>query len=468
MIKTRLSSPGIYLGALSVIFGYSVFRYGGVLTEDWSRCLVALGLLTLLYFRFTAENDVAPALESRFRWPLVLLLVFIGFQLVPLPLSLLEILSPTRAELLQSLDRVVPGTRSAPISVFPSATLAHLLRMAAYAVVFVLTRELAWRTPARRWLIVAPIIAVAAVESVLGLLQYDPVDRTSFARGTYVNQNHFAGLLELALPFAAVYPITVLAARRRHRFRPELSALAIAVAVLILIAIIFSMSRMGFAASFSSLFMMGMLVMRGQASSRKRFIAPGLVAVSLIVGFFYLAPDSLIGRFGEALGGSEITPGERIQMWRDTWQLAKNYPLAGCGLGAFESAFLRYKAVAPQFAVDFAHNDYLQLFVELGVVGFALVAAFMAALFFRTIVTALDRVDSQDRYLGIACFGSFVAILIHSLTDFNFYIPANAMLLAWISGVAASLQLRSQRTVPWKTLGLARVIDVDASDVSRA
>src|SRR5947208_8937430 len=117
-----------YLVALSLIFAYAVFASGGIMPSDWNRCLVALGLLALVYFRFTKKDDLAPPLQSRLMWPSVLLVAYVAFQLVPLPLWLLRAVSPARAALVQMLNPIMPWTSYAPISVFPSATLAHLLR----------------------------------------------------------------------------------------------------------------------------------------------------------------------------------------------------------------------------------------------------------------------------------------------------------------------------------------------------
>src|SRR3989442_12389141 len=130
-----------YLAALSLIFAYAVIQSGGILAADWDSCMVALGLLVLVYFRFTRKSDLAPTPQWWFRWPPVLLLGFIGLQLVPLPTWLLRILSPTRAGLLQSLGPELQGTASPTITVFPSATLAHLLGEPAYFARFVFAVE---------------------------------------------------------------------------------------------------------------------------------------------------------------------------------------------------------------------------------------------------------------------------------------------------------------------------------------
>src|SRR5437764_1173338 len=172
-----------------------------------------------------------------FNWPILLLLVFIGLQLVPLPASLLEVFSPRRAALLRSLQGVSAGIHAAPISVFPPGTLAHLLRVASYVAVLVLVRELAWRTLRRRWVVVFPIMVIAGAQAALGVFQFDWLTPVSPAHGTYLTGNHFAGLLELSLPFAVVYPIFTITTRRESLGNALLTSGAVALAALILLAI---------------------------------------------------------------------------------------------------------------------------------------------------------------------------------------------------------------------------------------
>jgi O-antigen ligase len=117
--------------------------------------------------------------------------------------------------------------------------------------------------------------------------------------------------------------------------------------------------------------------------------------------------------------------------------LVRAFPLTGCGLGTFESAFLRYKHVAPMFIVDYAHNDYLQTLAELGIVGFALGLALVWRILTRVVRLALFHQESPGWELALGLAGAIAALLLHSLTDFNLYIPANALTLAWLCGLAA-------------------------------
>jgi O-antigen ligase len=89
------------------------------------------------------------------------------------------------------------------------------------------------------------------------------------------------------------------------------------------------------------------------------------------------------------------------------------------------------------FIVDYAHNDYLQTLAELGIVGFALGLALVWRIMTRVVRLALFHQESPGWALALGLAGGIAALLLHSLTDFNLYIPANAMTLAWICGLAA-------------------------------
>src|SRR5260370_24582979 len=115
--------PAECLALSGLALGYAAFFYGGVLPENWHVCLFALGLITATHWIFLRKPQRAPELEPWLRWPAFLLPGYLGFELIPLPLSVLRILSPARAELLQSLQPVLPDAHLAPISVMPPAAL---------------------------------------------------------------------------------------------------------------------------------------------------------------------------------------------------------------------------------------------------------------------------------------------------------------------------------------------------------
>jgi O-antigen ligase len=200
------------------------------------------------------------------------------------------------------------------------------------------------------------------------------------------------------------------------------------------------------------------------AASRKRqIVTVGLVAALVLAGFVFLPPDKLILRFAQLL--STDGAGGRAQLWAETIPLIRAYPVFGCGLGGYETAFMRFKVFEPLVTDDFAHNDYLQLLAELGVVGFAIGATLAFSVVRMAVRRAVGSRDPGARYFAVAGAGALAAILLHSLADFNLYIPANAMLLAWIAGMTAGLRFQVSRMSDWERPAYPKVITVEAVEI---
>jgi O-antigen ligase len=392
------------LAGMTLAVGCAAFRSGGLPQGNLNPSIFIAGLASLA--SWTAPDRSRVRLARVTLWLLLALPAWASLQLV--------------------------------FSVKPSATLLHVFRIATYAAVFLFAWDLGRRHCGRPWIPVLPIILVALLEAVLGLVQADRGGAV-LASGTYPNRNHFAGLLEMALPFALLLPVSILK-NSPHRFHSPakpaiLACVLFTFAAALLLGIVYSLSRGGYISALASLFVTGALAL-GRSGIRK-WLPLGLMAVLVILAFVFLPTDQLIARFADIAATDDITADERARLWSETLRLIAAYPVFGCGLGAYESGFYRFKTVAPLSTVDFAHNDYLQILAEFGLIGFLL----LAALLIRTLVRVFRATlgDGPQRYLAIACGGSLTAILLHSFVDFNLYIPANAMVLAWIAGVAEAL-----------------------------
>ncbi len=438
----------VSLSALTLIFGYAVFRYGGVVTEDWYLSIAALGLIAAIQYLAADRTDRPPRTSLPFRLLIAVLLAVVLLQLIPLPLGFVRLLSPMRAELHEALIPVADVSSWTTLTIVPAETRRWLLTLAGFAVAFFFVRELGWRFRERLWILTVPFVGVALLEAVLGLVQYH-WGGADLARGTYVNRNHFSGLLEMSLPFAVMAGVSALrteAHAHRSPAKPAVKAcLWFVVAAVILLAIVHSLSRMGFIAALGSLFVMGAAALGGAFSGRRRVLPVLVVAVLVVVGFIFLPTDQLIERFATLAATEEISSDTRAEIWRDTMQLIRVYPVLGCGLGCYESGFYRYKTVAPVHTVDFAHNDYFQLIAELGLIGFAVLLALGAVVVGKALAASSQPAGAEERYLGIACVGSLTAIALHSFVDFNLYIPANALLLVWIAGTTEALGFAAYR-----------------------
>ena len=416
--------------------------------EAWLACQLASGLLLVCWVATT--NPASPVRSTRALPAAALLLpLFATLQAIPLPLELVKLLSPERAALHASIATLTPQLPAwTPLSVHPEATLDFALRLAAYAAVFWIVRGLGSRFAANGCTAAAPIVIVAAAQAGIALLQSLAGEP---ATGSYVNRNHLAGLLEMALPFAAV-PALFLVARLgarparsdnpasagKRRARTELmrGAPAVAATLVILVAILTTRSRGGLAATLLALLVMGLAALRHTRLRSKKWLLGATLPVLLAAAFLYLPSENLVQRYAHLFGKEALRREGRVLLWSETLDLIAAYPLAGCGFGAYEPAFLRYKRSAPMVNDPHAHNDYLELLAEAGVSGFALCLLLAARPIAAVLRATLQAGPARNRALALACLGSLTAILAHSLVDFNLRIPANAVVFSWSSAYA--------------------------------
>jgi O-antigen ligase len=106
------------------------------------------------------------------------------------------------------------------------------------------------------------------------------------------------------------------------------------------------------------------------------------------------------------------------------------FPFFGVGFGAFGNVYSAYDTTGMEYALVHAHNDYLELLSELGIVGFGLLAFAVGFILFKSFRTWMARRHPELKGLALGCLASVAAILIHSMTDFNLQIPANAFVFS--------------------------------------
>jgi hypothetical protein len=218
----------LVLFLFSLIAGFTVFQYGGVTAGPWNFTLAALCILSLFTWLPNRSRSFIPSLSRASFILVIAVFAYVAFQLLPLPVGWLAVLSPARVRILQALAHVHPGLW-APLSVSPRLTFAHLLRLSAYLLVFLLARELSFRLASRVWLLALPLLVIASVESSIGLLQH--FETGGYATGTYANHGHLAGLLEMTLPLTLA--LILIAAGRADRKARESTATAARVCLLL-------------------------------------------------------------------------------------------------------------------------------------------------------------------------------------------------------------------------------------------
>lgn len=383
--------------------------------------------------------------------------------LIPFSLIALVLLQIFPIPVLPGLRSAAPrgalaGQRGNTLSIAPYQTVSSLLLLITYVTTFYLVLWICERREAKKR-IVYVLLALGAFEAFYGLVQYLTGWQQIFlyvkkyyvqdATGTYINRNHFAGFLEMTLPFVITTGL-----RRAGKLRggvqrsetkarsllssPELLPLVglLFLAITIFAGLVFSRSRMGILSSLVSIAIV--LVLGGSSSSSKRTRA--VVAALFFLGVMgivvWVGTDPVINRF-EILGQEYSQAGQsRISIWRDTLGLIRQHPLLGTGLGTFSVAYTSVQTVFLTQLVDHAHCDYLEVASELGLPGAMLLFGSIFWILARAVRRYRKSEDNFDSAVWLGCIGSIAAILLHSLADFNLYIPANAVVLAVTLGLA--------------------------------
>ena len=261
--------------------------------------------------------------------------------------------------------------------------------------------------------------------------------------GTFINPNHFCALLEMIAPIALSYALM-------GRFKPTAKVVLAYCACLLVAGICVSVSRGGIVAAAISLtaFLVALLFQRGY-----RLRAAVMLAAIFLAGYVAVHnADALNRRFASASSDMEL----RTHIWGIAHQLHQKNIAWGIGPGHFDYEFWPYHhSSVIRLRPGYVHNDYLQTVCEWGVVGMAIIGAALALLFWGIARTwtfvRRDPFELGSRHSSKAAFvlgGGFglLAVLIHSVSDFNMHIPAVALVaITLMAQLSAQLRFATER-----------------------
>lgn len=438
----------------SLVFGtaFAVLAFGG--TEPVSFTIVEILFLGVGILLVVRSGSLPMAFSS---WALVvpaLLLGVVLVQLCPLPANWF-------GRIAGGGDPPM-GSRLSHLSIDPHSTLTHFFVLLTCLIAFYLARIVSQDRERKRRLIIS-LVVLGIFEAFYGLTQYLTGWQKIFtytkqfdleeATGTYINRNHYAGFLEMILPFSlalALYEYNKLRADGRERpsglkklvtrSTSQRLVLWLSIAVVLYAALCFSRSRMGIVAASTSL-----LVIFGLAAAYRHHRRTGLLLASAFFAFsiglaIWIGPGPIVGRFQAV--GQEYTFGDqsRLSIWRDALGLIRHHPWVGTGFGTFPVAFTSVQTTFLGQLVNHAHNDYLEFSSDLGLPAAIILFGSIAFILSRAVRAFLSKAGDFERFVALGCVGSIVAILLHSMTDFNLYIPANALLFSVVLGLASATQ----------------------------
>ncbi len=326
------------------------------------------------------------------------------------------------------------------LSAYPHDTVSLGLIYVCYGVLCFLAAQTLIRGSQARTLAIVFLLYGAAMASFALVQGISSNDKLYWIRqpraggwiyGPYVNHNHYAGLMEMLIPIPLVLSLSRLASTKTRN--------AAAAAAAVMVGTIFlSGSRGGMLAITAELVILAILLVK-QKRGLRTAIGLGVFLLVVVVLLTWVGGGELTRRIANTgPGHTELSADVRTYINRDGFRMFLKRPVMGWGLGAFPIVYPQFRTFYTNFFVNEAHNDYLQLLVETGLLGFATMIWFLVVICARATKKIKNWSGEISGATALACTLGLSGILVHSLVDFNLQIPANAALFYVLCTIAAS------------------------------
>lgn len=406
----------------------SAVPHGATAPYIWS---ILTGAMVIFFALSNQEDSKGLLPRSRpFRVGIGVTLGWMALQSVPIPSFLLSTISPVRSQLCRNIAAIFsmpPDPLCMTVSYAPLETIAWIAWLIGLGCVFWMATQC---SEDNRRVFLYSLLIFCFLEALYGIAQVADPDITAlgsdqhrgWARGTFVNKNHYAAFLALFVPsFLAL----ILDSWRREKNAAKLTVCAIAVALIVL-AIIGSQSRGGMVSALIGVLTFIMLASR---SIEVRVVRTPLVVITVVLIFYsiFLLRQvlDLFVRFSEA--GSDLD--NRLAVWKDGLAVLKDHILGGVGWGAYPFVEDLYRVNLMDITrASHIHNDYLEWTVELGVP----VGLIFTALVLGSFISAFRLgVKNPSDFTVVGAVAGMLGVLVLALWDFPLHIPS--IVLGYVS-----------------------------------
>ena len=432
-IRHTLPSRFVFL-VICVAIVLSALAYGTV--HYWALSLFNIGGFTILVLWVLDAWSLGNFRVSKNLLQLPLLGVLVLGLIQLLPFREISSGGATSLELANSL------------SLDPNSTRLVLVQLATLFIYFAATLVFV-DTPHRLRVLVRTIMVFGFLLAIFGLTQSftSPTKvywirelNQSTAFGPFINRHHFAGYMELtiALPLGLLFAGAV---------DKEKRIIYLFIAGLMGVALVMTASRGGIISLVAEILFLTIVTAiwrkpserRHRKSGRLKRVAgrlglAGALLVGLFLGVVLLGGEFSINRFIDSVNTDDPTTG-RAHFWAVTLDIIKAHPVIGVGLGAFGVIYTRYDTRNGLFRLEQAHNDYLQVLSDAGIVGGVLALSFVVLLFYKALARARSR-DDFRRGVALAALSGCFAVLVHSFFDFTLHTTSNALLFLVLAAIA--------------------------------
>ncbi len=429
---------GIVFSLLCAMLIFSVAAFGAV--DVWALGVLSVfaGLLMSFWLADAFYKNEFTYNSTALQIPLAALILIGLVQL--LPLRRLDISSD-----LLSISAVNS------LSIAPYSTRLAIVQLIVYFIFFAAALRFVNNDNRLRKIVLVIIIfgsliafygilqRLANLEAIYGLRPFNQ----AIAFASFVNQHHFAAFMEMTIGLTLGLLFGKATKNNKRIF------LIIAV-VIMGMALVFTGSRGGI---FSLLGVIGFVVAANLLHKPKRekdapivegkdyrrnfaFIGGGLTLILVLFGAVLLlgGDESLLRGVG-LQNANDISNG-RFHFWHIARQIFFDYPILGAGLDSFGVAFTHYDTWNGIYRVEQAHNDYLQILADAGILGFICVVSFIFLLFKQSVSTVRASKNNFRRGAALGALAGCFGVLIHSFFDFPLRTPSNALFFLTLTVVA--------------------------------
>jgi len=399
---------------LCMLTAFAVLSFGGV--ENWGNAVLEIGA-ALLFVLWAVLVSVRGRVELFWNWLFIPVFGLGGIALVQY---------------------------TAGASVYPYLTKIELLRWSAYALLFFLAVE-SFQAKEQIKQFVWFLLSLGFAVSLFGIIQHFTfngrlywtiaVPAAASPFGSFVDLDHFAGFVELVVPLGLA--LLFFPSRRREQVPLLLLLTIVPIGAVFLSAsragIIVLLLEFALMAFFSCMHRMG----------KKQLL--GAMAVGLLAGgmMLWLGVAKALERFA-LLAHEGVSRELRVAMDEDTWRIFLDHPWTGTGLGTLIAVYPRYESFYNGTIVDHAHNDFLELLADTGLIGGFCGAFFIGVLFRQGFVNLRIAIGGAERALIVGPLVACLGLLLHSLVDFNFHIPSNALIFLLLACMSVTEPVRQQ------------------------
>ena len=461
---------------LLIVVSWGALAFGAV--YEWAYWPLVAACVAIAIWGLVRQ---VPRVRSKVNRPLlvglIVVMAAIALQLVPVRRATIVDISPATDRFLREYDlayamHVVFDTRAGalaenpaqaapaplrhPLSINPQQTLLGLAFLAGFGLFLLgLARVLDGR---HLRVFVQGLAALGVVIAFAGIIQaalgngkvygfWQPINANARPFGPFINGNHFAGWMLMAVPLVVGYVVAQITrgiAGAKPGWRnlalwfstPEARRAVLAgfSALVMVFALVWTASRSGVTCLLVALVLWALHILRYRGISIAKRLAFGLLMVVGLAVAGWAAMGVALVRFEDADLGLAMRQG----LWRDAWRIHEMFPAFGTGFNTYGTATVLYQTYrADTLHFVEAHNDYLQILVEGGYL-VAVPAAILLALFVWQ-VWARFREHHDDRtghWIRLGAVTGLVTIACQEMLDFSLQIPGNAVLFIVLCAIA--------------------------------